>query len=489
MATITQRSEDYSKWYQELVIKSGLAEPSDVRGCMIIKPYGFAIWEKIKDFLDRRFKETGHQNAYFPIFIPKSFFSKEAKHVEGFAKEVAVVTHYRLKNSSDGKGVIVDPDARLEEEYIVRPTSETIIWNTYRNWIQSYRDLPILINQWANVVRWEMRTRLFLRTSEFLWQEGHTAHETADEALAEARQMLDIYREFAENLLAVPVITGRKSPSERFAGAVETFTIEGLMQDGKALQMGTSHFLGQNFAKAFDVKFLTREGKQEFVWATSWGVSTRLIGALIMTHSDDNGLVLPPKIAPLQVVIIPIYKKSQQLEQIKDYVQPIIKGLREKGITVKFDNDNNKTPGWKFNEYELKGVPVRLAIGPRDMEKRTVELARRDNLKKFSYPVDNIVVIIETLLEQMQRDIFNRALEYRKKNTFFVDTWQEFEQRINQGGFVVAHWDGTAETEARIKELTKATIRVLPLDEIKEKGKDPLTGKDSERRVLFARAY
>ena len=489
MATITQRSEDYSKWYQELVIKSGLAEPSDVRGCMIIKPYGFAIWEKIKDFLDRRFKETGHQNAYFPIFIPKSFFSKEAKHVEGFAKEVAVVTHYRLKNSSDGKGVIVDPEARLEEEYIVRPTSETIIWNTYRNWIQSYRDLPILINQWANVVRWEMRTRLFLRTSEFLWQEGHTAHETADEALAEAQQMLDIYREFAEDLLAVPVITGRKSPSERFAGAVETFTIEALMQDGRALQMGTSHFLGQNFAKAFDVKFLTREGKQEYVWATSWGVSTRLIGALIMTHSDDNGLVLPPKIAPLQVVIIPIYKKSQQLEQIKDYVQLIIKGLREKGITVKFDNDNNKTPGWKFNEYELKGVPVRLAIGPRDMEKRSVELARRDNLKKFSYPVDNIVIIIETLLEQMQRDIFNRALEYRKKNTFFVDSWQEFEQRINQGGFVAAHWDGTAETEARIKELTKATIRVLPLDEIKEQGKDPLTGKDSERRVLFARAY
>jgi len=489
MATITQRSEDYSKWYQELVIKSGLAEPSDVRGCMIIKPYGFAIWEKIKDFLDRRFKETGHQNAYFPIFIPKSFFSKEAKHVEGFAKEVAVVTHYRLKNSSDGKGVIVDPEARLEEEYIVRPTSETIIWNTYRNWIQSYRDLPILINQWANVVRWEMRTRLFLRTSEFLWQEGHTAHETADEALAEAQQMLDIYREFAEDLLAVPVITGRKSPSERFAGAVETFTIEALMQDGRALQMGTSHFLGQNFAKAFDVKFLTREGKQEYVWATSWGVSTRLIGALIMTHSDDNGLVLPPKIAPLQVVIIPIYKKYQQLEQITKYVQPIIKGLREKGITVKFDNDNNKTPGWKFNEYELKGVPVRLAIGPRDMEKRSVELARRDNLKKFSYPVDNIVIIIETLLEQMQRDIFNRALEYRKKNTFFVDSWQEFEQRINQGGFVAAHWDGTAETEARIKELTKATIRVLPLDEIKEQGKDPLTGKDSERRVLFARAY
>ncbi len=489
MATITKRSEDYSKWYQELVIKAGLAEPSDVRGCMIIKPYGFAIWEKIKDYLDRRFKETGHQNAYFPIFIPKSFFSKEAEHVEGFAKEVAVVTHYRLKNSPDGRGVIVDPDARLEEEYIVRPTSETIIWNTYRNWIQSYRDLPILINQWANVVRWEMRTRMFLRTSEFLWQEGHTAHETAEEALAEARQMLEVYREFAENLLAIPVVPGRKSPSERFAGAVETFTIEGLMQDGKALQMGTSHFLGQNFAKAFDVKFLNREGKQEYVWATSWGVSTRLIGALIMTHSDDNGLVLPPRIAPLQVVIVPIYKKSEQLQQITEYIQPIIKGLQAKGITVKFDDDNNKTPGWKFNEYELKGVPVRLAVGPRDMQNRTVEVARRDTLEKKSYPVDNIVDLVSDLLEQMQKDIFNRALEYRQNNTFYVDTWDEFQQRIEQGGFVVAHWDGTAETEARIKELTKATIRVLPMDEIKEQGKDPLTGKPSDRRVIFARAY
>ncbi len=489
MATITKRSEDYSKWYQELVIKAGLAEPSEVRGCMIIKPYGFAIWEKIKDYLDRRFKETGHKNAYFPIFIPKSFFSKEAEHVEGFAKEVAVVTHYRLKNSPDGKGVVVDPEARLEEEYIVRPTSETIIWNTYRNWIQSYRDLPILINQWANVVRWEMRTRMFLRTSEFLWQEGHTAHETAEEAQAEARQMLEVYREFAENLLAVPVVPGRKSPAERFAGAVETYTIEGLMQDGKALQMGTSHFLGQNFAKAFDVKFLNRDGKLEYVWATSWGVSTRLIGALIMTHSDDNGLVLPPRIAPLQVVIIPIYKKADQLKQITGYIQPIIKGLRKKGITVEFDDDNNKTPGWKFNEYELKGVPVRLAIGPRDMQNRTVEVARRDTLEKKSYPVDNIVSVIEDLLKQMQKDIFNRALEYRQEHTYYVDTWEEFEHRISEGGFVVAHWDGTAETEARIKELTKATIRVLPLEEIKEKGKDPLTGKPSERRVLFARAY
>jgi len=380
MAKLTKRSEDYSKWYNELVIKAGLAEPSDVRGCMVIKPYGFSIWEKIRDYLDARFKETGHQNAYFPIFIPKSFFSKEAQHVEGFAKEAAIVTHYRLKNSPDGKGVIVDPDAKLEEEYIVRPTSETIIWNTYRNWIQSYRDLPLLINQWANVVRWEMRTRLFLRTAEFLWQEGHTAHETRQEAIEEAERMLEVYREFAENVLAVPVITGYKSPSERFAGAEETYSIEGLMQDGKALQMGTSHFLGQNFAKAFDVKFLNREGQQEYVWATSWGVSTRLMGALVMTHSDDNGLVLPPKLAPLHVVIVPIYKKAEQLDQIREYVQPIINGLKAKGITVKFDDDDNKKPGWKFNEYELKGVPVRLAIGPRDIENRNVEVARRDTL-------------------------------------------------------------------------------------------------------------
>ncbi len=489
MATITKRSEDYSKWYQELVIRAGLAEPSDVRGCMVIKPYGYAIWEKIRDYLDARFKETGHVNAYFPIFIPKSFFSKEAQHVEGFAKEVAVVTHYRLKNSPDGKGVIVDPEAKLEEEYIVRPTSETIIWNTYRNWIQSYRDLPILINQWANVVRWEMRTRLFLRTAEFLWQEGHTAHETAEEALAEAKQMLEIYREFAENILAIPVIAGVKSPSERFAGAVETFTIEGLMQDGKALQMGTSHFLGQNFAKAFDVKFLTREGKQDYVWATSWGVSTRLIGAMIMAHSDDDGLVLPPKVAPLHVVIVPIYKNAEQLKQITDYVQPIINGLKAKGITVKFDDDTTKKPGWKFNEYELRGVPVRLAVGPRDMENRTVEVYRRDTLEKKLYPVDNIVDLVQQLLDDIQQNLYNKALKYREEHTYYVDTWDEFKEKIEQGGFVVAHWDGTAETEAAIKEETKATIRVLPDFLPEEEGKDPYSGKPSKRRVIYARAY
>ncbi len=489
MAKLTKRSEDYSKWYNELVIKAGLAEPSDVRGCMVIKPYGFSIWEKIRDYLDARFKETGHQNAYFPIFIPKSFFSKEAQHVEGFAKEAAIVTHYRLKNSPDGKGVIVDPDAKLEEEYIVRPTSETIIWNTYRNWIQSYRDLPLLINQWANVVRWEMRTRLFLRTAEFLWQEGHTAHETRQEAIEEAERMLEVYREFAENILAVPVITGYKSPSERFAGAEETYSIEGLMQDGKALQMGTSHFLGQNFAKAFDVKFLNREGQQEYVWATSWGVSTRLMGALVMTHSDDNGLVLPPKLAPLHVVIVPIYKKAEQLDQIREYVQPIINGLKAKGITVKFDDDDNKKPGWKFNEYELKGVPVRLAIGPRDIENRNVEVARRDTLEKKIYPVDNIVDVIENLLDEIQQNLFDRALKFREEHTYVVDTWDEFKEKIAQGGYVLAHWDGTAETEAKIKEETKATIRVIPLDAKEEDGKDILTGKPSKRRVLFARAY
>ncbi len=489
MATITKRSEDYSKWYQELVIKAGLAEPSDVRGCMVIKPYGYAIWEKIRDYLDKRFKETGHVNAYFPIFIPKSFFSKEAEHVEGFAKEAAVVTHYRLKTAPDGKGVIVDPEAKLEEEYIVRPTSETIIWNTYRNWIQSYRDLPILINQWANVVRWEMRTRLFLRTAEFLWQEGHTAHETAEEALAEAKQMLEIYKEFAENILAIPVIAGVKSPSERFAGALETFTIEGLMQDGKALQMGTSHFLGQNFAKAFDVKFLTREGKLDYVWATSWGVSTRLIGAMIMAHSDDEGLVIPPKVAPLHVVIVPIYKSSEQLQQITQYVRPIINGLKQKNITVKFDDDTSKKPGWKFNEYELKGVPVRLAVGPRDMENKTVEVYRRDTLEKKTYPVDNIVDLVEKLLDDIQQNMYKKALDFREKHTYYVDTWDQFKEKIEQGGFVVAHWDGTAETEAKIKELTKATIRVIPDFLPKEQGKDPLTGKPSEQRVIFARAY
>ncbi len=489
MATITKRSEDYSKWYQELVIRAGLAEPSDVRGCMVIKPYGYAIWEKIRDYLDARFKETGHVNAYFPIFIPMSFFAKEAKHVEGFAKEAAVVTHYRLKNTPDGKGIMVDPDAKLEEPYIVRPTSETIIWNTYRNWIQSYRDLPILINQWANVVRWEMRTRLFLRTAEFLWQEGHTAHETADEALSEAKQMIEIYREFAENILAVPVISGVKSPSERFAGAVETFTIEGLMQDGKALQMGTSHFLGQNFAKAFDVKFLNRQGQLEYVWATSWGVSTRLIGAMIMTHSDDEGLVLPPKIAPLHVVIIPIYKNPEQLKAITEYVQPIIKGLKDKGITVKFDDDTSKKPGWKYNEYELKGVPVRLAAGPRDLEKQTIEIYRRDTLEKQFLPVANIVDYVEKLLDEIQQNLYKKALDFREKHTYYVNTWDEFKEKIEQGGFVIAHWDGTAETEAAIKEQTKATIRVIADFLPEEEGTDPFSGKPSKQRVIFARAY
>ena len=489
MATITKRSEDYSKWYQELVIRAGLAEPSDVRGCMVIKPYGYTIWEKIRDYLDARFKETGHVNAYFPIFIPMSFFAKEAKHVEGFAKEAAVVTHYRLKNTPDGKGIMVDPDAKLEEPYIVRPTSETIIWNTYRKWIQSYRDLPILINQWANVVRWEMRTRLFLRTAEFLWQEGHTAHETAEQALAEAKQMIEIYRKFAEDILAVPVISGVKSPAERFAGAVETFTIEGLMQDGKALQMGTSHFLGQNFAKAFDVKFLTREGKQDYVWATSWGVSTRLIGAMIMTHSDDEGLVLPPKIAPLHVVIIPIYKNSEQLKAITEYVQPIIKGLKDKGITVKFDDDTSKKPGWKYNEYELKGVPVRLAVGPRDLEKRTVEVYRRDTLEKQFLPVDNIVDYTEKLLDDIQQNMYKKALDFREKHTYYVDTWDQFKEKIEKGGFIIANWDGTDQTEAAIKEETKATIRVIPLEGSQPTGNDPYSGKPGKYRVIYARAY
>ncbi len=489
MATITKRSEDYSKWYQELVIRAGLAEPSDVRGCMVIKPYGYTIWEKIRDYLDARFKETGHVNAYFPIFIPISFFAKEAKHVEGFAKEAAVVTHYRLKNTPDGQGIMVDPDAKLEEPYIVRPTSETIIWNTYRKWIQSYRDLPILINQWANVVRWEMRTRLFLRTAEFLWQEGHTAHETAEQALAEAKQMIEIYRKFAQDILAVPVISGVKSPAERFAGAVETFTIEGLMQDGKALQMGTSHFLGQNFAKAFDVKFLTREGKQDYVWATSWGVSTRLIGAMIMTHSDDEGLVLPPKIAPLHVVIIPIYKNQEQLKAITEYVQPIIKGLKDKGITVKFDDDTSKKPGWKYNEYELKGVPVRLAAGPRDLEKHTIEVYRRDTLEKQFLPVDNIVDYVEKLLDDIQNNLYKKALDFREKHTYYVETWDQFKEKIEKGGFIIANWDGTDQTEAAIKEETKATIRVIPIEGSQPTGNDPYSGKPGKYRVIYARAY
>ncbi len=490
MAKLTKRSDDYSKWYNELVVKAGLAENSAVRGCMVIKPYGFSIWEKMRDELDRQFKATGHQNAYFPIFIPKSFFEKEAKHVEGFAKEAAVVTHYRLKAKPDGKGLMVDPDAKLEEEYIVRPTSETIIWNTYKNWIQSYRDLPLLINQWANVVRWEMRTRLFLRTAEFLWQEGHTAHATEQEAIAEAEQMLQIYKDFSENFLAIPVHTGVKSEGERFAGAVETYAIETLMQDGKALQAGTSHFLGQNFAKAFDVKFLNKEGKQETVWATSWGVSTRLIGALIMSHSDDFGLVLPPKIAPIHVVIVPIYKTDEQLEAIRQKITPILKELRGKGLTIKFDDDTNRKPGWKFAEYELKGVPVRLAIGQRDLDNNTVEVARRDTLEKKTYSFDNISDEIVELLDDIQGNIYKKALKFREENTHKANTWEEFVDIINnKGGFVLAHWDGTKETEAIIQEKTKATIRVIPTNAPEEDGKCILTGKPSKRRVLFAKSY
>ncbi len=489
MAKLTKRSEDFSKWYNELVVKAGLAENSAVRGCMVIKPYGFAIWEKIRDELDRQFKATGHQNAYFPIFIPKSFFEREAAHVEGFAKEAAVVTHYRLKTAEDGKHIIVDPDAKLEEEYIVRPTSETIIWNTYRNWIQSYRDLPLLINQWANVVRWEMRTRLFLRTAEFLWQEGHTAHATREEAIAEARQMLEIYKDFAQNFMAMPVITGYKTEKERFAGADDTYAIEALLQDGKALQAGTSHFLGQNFAKAFDVKFLSKEGKQEYVWATSWGVSTRLMGALVMMHSDDNGLVLPPKLAPIHIVIVPIYKTAEQLEAIRQKVAPIIEQLKNQGIVVKFDDDTKQKPGWKFAEYELKGVPVRLAVGPRDLENNTVEVARRDTLEKKIYPFDNIVDVLRNLLDEIQENLFKKALKFREENTTYVDTWDEFKKAVEKGGFVMAHWDGTTETEEKIQEETKATIRVIDFDAKDEPGKCVYSGKPSKRRVIFAKAY
>ncbi len=486
---LTSRSVNFSQWYQDLVIKADLAENSAVRGCMVIKPYGYAIWEKIQRQLDDMFKETGHVNAYFPLFIPKSFLSKEADHVEGFAKECAVVTHYRLKNSPDGKGVVVDPEAKLEEELIVRPTSETIIWNTYRNWIQSYRDLPILCNQWANVVRWEMRTRLFLRTAEFLWQEGHTAHATREEAEAEARKMLEVYAEFAENFMAVPVIKGVKSASERFAGAVETFAIEALMQDGKALQAGTSHFLGQNFAKAFDVTFATKEGTQDYVWATSWGVSTRLMGALVMTHSDDNGLVLPPKLAPYQVVIVPIYKTDEQLAQINEKVATIVSKLKELGISVKYDNADNKKPGWKFAEYELKGVPVRLAMGGRDLENNTVEVARRDTLTKETVSCDNIEMYIKKLLDDIQENIFKKAVDYRSQNTISVDSYDEFKEKIEEGGFIMAHWDGTPETEERIKDETKATIRCIPLAGDKTPGKCMVTGKPSAQRVVFARAY
>jgi len=487
---LTTRSEDYSKWYNELVVKADLAENSGVRGCMVIKPYGFAIWEKMQAELDRMFKETGHENAYFPLFIPKSYFSKEASHVDGFAKECAVVTHYRLKNAEDGSGIIVDEEAKLEEELIVRPTSETIIWDTYRKWVESYRDLPLLINQWANVVRWEMRTRLFLRTAEFLWQEGHTAHATKDEAVAEAEQMQGVYADFAENFMAMPVIKGTKTESERFAGALETYTIEALMQDGKALQAGTSHFLGQNFAKAFDVKFTSREGKQEYVWATSWGVSTRLMGALVMTHSDDNGLVLPPKLAPIQVVIVPIYRNDEQLDAISVKAKEIMTNLKAKGISVKFDNRDTYKPGWKFAEYELKGVPLRIGMGPRDLENGTVELARRDTLTKELVKQEGLVTVIENLLVEIQERLFNRADEYRNEHITEVNSFDEFKEVLEtKGGFVSAHWDGTKETEDKIKELTKATIRCIPIDEKLEEGNCVYTGKSSRKRVLFAKAY
>ncbi|PKP04173.1 MAG: proline--tRNA ligase [Bacteroidetes bacterium HGW-Bacteroidetes-9] len=484
------RAENYAQWYNDLVIKADMAENSAVRGCMVIKPYGYAIWEKMQAALDKMFKDTGHENAYFPIFIPKSFFSKEASHVEGFAKECAVVTHYRLKNDPNGKGVVVDETAKLEEELIVRPTSETIIWDTYRNWIQSYRDLPLLINQWANVVRWEMRTRLFLRTAEFLWQEGHTAHATSEEAIAETEQMLNVYADFVENFMAVPVLKGVKSPNERFAGAVETYCIEALMQDGKALQAGTSHFLGQNFAKAFDVQFLSKENKLEHVWATSWGVSTRLIGALIMAHSDDNGLVLPPKLAPTQVVIIPIFKNEEQLAAISEKVNEIKKNLQAKGISVKYDNRDTYKPGWKFNEYEFKGVPVRLVIGPRDLENGTVEVSRRDTLEKATYQLSDIETKVEHLLQNIQENLFQKALDFREDMTTKADTWEEFIDLLdNKGGFILAHWDGTPETEQKIKEDTKATIRCIPFETKAEEGKCILTGKPSARRVVFARAY
>lgn len=486
---LTPRAKDYSQWYLDLVIKADLAENSAVRGCMVIKPYGFAIWEKMQRQLDDMFKETGHENAYFPLFIPKSYLSREADHVEGFAKECAVVTHYRLKNDPEGNGLIVDPEAKLEEELVVRPTSETIIWSTYKNWIQSYRDLPILINQWANVVRWEMRTRLFLRTAEFLWQEGHTAHATKEEAIEETEQMINIYAEFAEKFMAMPVVKGFKSESERFAGAVDTYTIEALMQDGKALQSGTSHFLGQNFAKAFDVQFTDQSGKRDYVWATSWGVSTRLMGALIMSHSDDNGLVLPPKLAPYQVVIVPIYRNMEQLQQINEKVKGIRERLKSLGISVKYDNADNKKPGWKFSEYELKGVPVRLAIGARDLENNTIEVARRDTLTKETLPVDNIENHIKALLDEMQENIYKKALDFRNEQTRVVDSYDDFKVEIEKGGFLLCHWDGTPETEARVKEETKATIRCIPLEGDKTPGKCMVTGKPSAQRVLFARAY
>ncbi|WKW45535.1 proline--tRNA ligase [Myroides sp. JBRI-B21084] len=488
---ITTRAEDYSKWYNELVVKADLAENSGVRGCMVIKPYGYAIWEKLQGELDRRFKETGHSNAYFPLFVPKSLFEAEEKNAEGFAKECAIVTHYRLKNDPNNPGkLMVDPDAKLEEELIVRPTSEAIIWSTYKGWIQSYRDLPILINQWANVVRWEMRTRLFLRTAEFLWQEGHTAHPTKEEALIEAKKMQEVYVDVVENIMGIPVIKGVKTETERFAGADDTYTIEALMQDGKALQAGTSHFLGQNFAKAFDVKFTNKEGKQEYVWATSWGVSTRLMGALIMTHSDDNGLVLPPKLAPIQVVIVPIHRTDEQLQQIGDKADELIAEFKKKGISVKYDDRDTQKPGFKFAEWELKGVPVRIAIGPKDLENGTFEVARRDTLSKEVVAASDAVNYIENLLNEIQNNLFSKALNFREENITEVNSFDEFKEVLNtKGGFLLAHWDGTAETEERIKELTKATIRCIPMDQKPEEGKCVFTGNPSKGRVLFAKAY
>ncbi|MDE6855388.1 MAG: proline--tRNA ligase [Muribaculaceae bacterium] len=489
LKNFTKRSDNYSQWYNELVVKADLAEQSAVRGCMVIKPYGYAIWEKMQRTLDDMFKATGHQNAYFPLLIPKSFLCREAEHVEGFAKECAVVTHYRLKNDPDGNGVVVDPEAKLEEELIIRPTSETIIWNTYKNWIHSYRDLPILVNQWANVMRWEMRTRMFLRTAEFLWQEGHTAHATREEAEAEAKKMLEVYADFAENYMAVPVIKGVKSPNERFAGAVDTYTIEAMMQDGKALQSGTSHFLGQNFAKAFDVTYINKENKPEYVWATSWGVSTRLMGALIMTHSDDNGLVLPPHLAPIQVVIVPIYKDAEGLAKISERVDSIVKNLRAKGISVKYDDADNKRPGFKFADYEVKGVPVRLALGARDLENGTVEVMRRDTLEKETLPLEGIEETVAGLLEDIQKNLLEKARKYREEMTTTADTYEEFKEKIENGGFILAHWDGTPETEEKIKEETKATIRCIPFDGDTTPGVCMVTGKPSARRVIFARSY
>jgi prolyl-tRNA synthetase len=486
---LPKRSENYSEWYNELVKRADLAENSAVRGCMVIKPYGYAIWEKMQRALDDMFKATGHVNAYFPLFVPKSFLEKEEEHAEGFAKECAVVTHYRLKGNPDGKGLIVDPNAKLEEELIIRPTSETVIWNTYKNWIQSWRDLPLLINQWANVVRWEMRTRLFLRTAEFLWQEGHTAHATEREAIEETEKMLGVYAAFAEEWMALPVVKGVKSPAERFAGAIETYCIEAMMQDGKALQAGTSHFLGQNFARVFDVQFTNKEGKLEYAWATSWGLSTRMIGALIMAHSDDNGLVLPPKLAPLQVVIVPIYKSEEDLAKISEKVNPIFEELKAKGISVKYDDDDKQRSGWKFAEYELKGVPVRLAMGMRDLENGTIEVARRDTLTKESRSIENIADYVADLLDEIQANVYQKALKFREENTFQIDNWEDFKTQIEKGGFIAAHWDGTTETEERIKEETKATIRCIPLDAPEEDGKDVYSGQPSNKRVIFARAY